>query len=123
MISRKALVVFAGALLLAAVFVPAVFAQHRGHINNRNGIRHVLLVSIDGMHALDYINCVSGGYCPNLAELGEHGVNFLDTSTSKPSDSFPGLTAIVSGSSPRAAGAFYDVAYDRVLAPPSTLTG
>ena len=122
MISRKAVTVFASAtMLLAAAFVPAVSAQN--HLNNRNGVRHVVLVSVDGMHVLDYINCVNGGYCPNLAALGQHAINYLDTSTSKPSDSFPGLTAIVSGSSPRAAGAFYDVAYDRVLAPPSTLTG
>lgn len=122
MISRKTVTLFAGAImLLAATFAPAVLAQN--HINNRNGVRHVVLVSIDGMHALDYINCVKGGYCPTLAALGQHAINYLDTSTSKPSDSFPGLTAIVSGSSPRAAGAFYDVAYDRVLAPPSTLTG
>jgi hypothetical protein len=62
-------------------------------------------------------------YCPNLAELGENAVNYVDTSTSKPSDSFPGLTAIISGSSPRTAGAFYDVAYDRVLAPPTITAG
>jgi hypothetical protein len=94
-------------------------------------IKHVLLVSIDGMHAVDYLNCskgvsgVNGGepYCPNLAELGETGVNYRDTSTSRTSDSFPGLTAIISGSSPRTAGAFYDVAYDRVLAPPTITTG
>ncbi len=64
-------------------------------------VHHVLLISIDGMHALDYINCVKGGYCPNLSALAQHGVNYLDASASKPSDSFPGLTAIVSGSSPR----------------------
>jgi hypothetical protein len=95
------------------------------------GIQHVLLISIDGMHALDFINCaegisgVNGGapYCPNLAELSETGVNYLDTSTSKPSDSFPGLMALVSGGSPRTVGAFYDVAYDRSLDPPATTTG
>lgn len=91
-------------------------------------IKHVLLVSIDGMHVVDYLNCskgVNGGkpYCPNLAELGETGVNYLDTSTSKPSDSFPGLTAIVTGGSPRTAGVYYDVAYDRVYAPPAADTG
>ncbi len=94
-------------------------------------IKHVLLVSIDGMHAADYLNCsqgiggVNGGapYCPNLAELGLTGVNYLETSTSKPSDSFPGLTAIVTGASPRTAGVYYDVAYDRVLAPPTITTG
>jgi hypothetical protein len=131
MTSRKAAFAFAGALL-AVAFVPAVFAQRSDRFKGGDqDIRHVLLISIDGMHALDFINCskgisgVNGGapYCPNLAELGENGVNYLDTSTSKPSDSFPGLTALVSGSSPRTAGAFYDVAYDRFLAPPMITTG
>jgi len=89
-----------------------------GHLNRRDGIRRVLLLSIDGMHALDYLNCVNGGYCPNLGALGQTGVNYTRTSTSKPSDSFPGLMAIVTGGTPRLVGAFYDVAFDRVLAPP-----
>ncbi len=97
----------------------------------QKSIQHVLLVSIDGMHAVDYLNCsqgipsVNGGqpYCPNLAKLGQTAINFLDTSTSRPSDSFPGLTTIVSGATPRMHGAFYDVAYDRVLAPPQNTTG
>ena len=93
------------------------------HINERNRIRRVLLLSIDGMHALDYENCASGGYCPNLFELGKRGVNYTRTSTSKPSDSFPGLMALVTGGTPRTVGAFYDVAYDRVLAPPVNDTG
>jgi hypothetical protein len=75
------------------------------------------------MHALDYENCVSGGYCPNLAALGKTGVNYTRTTTSRPSDSFPGLMALVTGGSPRSVGAFYDVAYDRILAPPSKTTG
>ncbi len=93
--------------------------------NGGSNIKHVLLISIDGMHALDFINCVSGSTptCPNLASLKTVGANYLEASTSKPSDSFPGLTAIVSGGSPRTEGAFYDVAYDRVLAPPLNTTG
>jgi len=86
-------------------------------------IRHVLLISIDGMHALDYENCVAGGYCPTLAELGRQGVHYTRTSTSRPSDSFPGLMALVTGGTPKTVGAFYDVAYDRVLAPPLNATG
>ncbi|MBV9762390.1 MAG: alkaline phosphatase family protein [Acidobacteriaceae bacterium] len=94
-------------------------------------VQHVLLISIDGMHAVDFLNCskgltgINGGspYCPALAELGESGVNYQNASTSKPSDSFPGLTAIVSGGSPRTFGVYYDVAYDRVLAPPQVTTG
>jgi hypothetical protein len=83
----------------------------------------VLLISIDGMHALDFQNCVAAHTCPNLAALGATAVNYTRTSTSKPSDSFPGLMAIVTGGSPKLVGAYYDVAYDRVLAPPAADTG
>jgi hypothetical protein len=83
----------------------------------------VLLISIDGMHALDYENCVNGGFCQTLADLGKKGVNYTRTSTSRPSDSFPGLMALVTGGTPKSVGAFYDVAYDRVLAPPLMTTG
>jgi predicted AlkP superfamily pyrophosphatase or phosphodiesterase len=117
--------------LVGATFPAPAGAQDWGHDKFDGRIKHVLLVSIDGMHAVDYLNCsrglsgVNGGkpYCPHLAELGENATNYLDTSTSRPSDSFPGLTAIISGSSPRTAGAFYDVAHDRVLAPPTITTG
>jgi Type I phosphodiesterase / nucleotide pyrophosphatase len=111
------------AFSLAALAVRQVHADDSAHINDRNGIRHVLLISIDGMHALDYENCVNGGFCPNMAALGKHGVNYTRTSTSKPSDSFPGLMALVTGATPKTVGAFYDVAYDRVLAPPKIDTG
>jgi hypothetical protein len=108
--------------LTAALFQAAV-AQ--------TSVSHVLLVSIDGMHVVDYLNCsegvagVNGGqpYCPVLAKLGTTAVNYLDTSTSRPSDSFPGLMALMTGGTPRVVGAFYDDAYDRVLAPPTIATG
>jgi hypothetical protein len=75
------------------------------------------------MHAVDFLNCSTGGYCPNLAALAVTGLNYLNTSTSKPSDSFPGLMALMTGGSPRTYGAFYDVAYDRSLDPPALTTG
>jgi hypothetical protein len=86
-------------------------------------IRYVLLISIDGMHAVDYENCAASGTCPHLAGLGRRGVTYTRTTTSRPSDSFPGLMSLVTGGSPKTVGAFYDVAYDRVLAPPKTKTG
>jgi hypothetical protein len=118
------------ALCVSALF----FAQTlpaRPHDDDRHDVHHVLLISIDGMHAVDFLNCSKGvatinsgdPYCPNLAELAENGVNYTRTSTSKPSDSFPGLMSIVTGGTPKTVGAFYDVAYDRVLAPPKTTTG
>src|SRR5580704_3850732 len=119
-----------GAGLLAASAGSQVHADPQGGYN-KGSIQHVLLISIDGMHALDFINCAQGisgfnggaPYCPNLAELAETGVNYLTAATSEPSDSFPGLMALVSGGSPRTVGAFYDVAYDRSLDPPATTTG
>jgi hypothetical protein len=116
-------------LLAASTGLPA-HADADEDVDSR-GIKHVLLISIDGMHALDFINCSQGisgfnggaPYCPNLAELAETGVNYPEAAASKPSDSFPGLMALVSGGSPRTVGAFYDVAYDRVLAPPAKTTG
>jgi hypothetical protein len=103
----------------------------QSNILGPHGIRHVLLISIDGMHAVDYLNCSKGisgvnngaPYCPNLAALGTTGLNYRNTSTSKPSDSFPGLMSIVSGGSAATMGVFYDVAYDRSLAPPAKTTG
>jgi hypothetical protein len=117
---------FAAALALA--LVPAPVSAGPGpdqdrHDHDRDRDRHVLLISIDGMHAVDYENCVAAQTCPNLAALGRHGVNYTRTTTSRPSDSFPGLMALVTGGTPRTVGAFYDVAYDRVLAPPKTATG
>src|SRR5215467_5842780 len=107
-------------LVLVGATVPAPLrAQNLGQGN----IKHVLLISIDGMHAVDYENCVASNTCPTLAALGRTGLNYTRTTTSRPSDSFPGLMAIVTGGSTRTVGAFYDVAYDRVLAPPLHTTG
>jgi hypothetical protein len=107
------------AWLAGALLGGSAWGQDRESFPGKKNIQHVLLISVDGMHAVDFLNCskglagVNGGqpYCPNLAELGETGVNYLDTSTSKPSDSFPGLTTIVSDGSARTEGIFYDVAY------------
>jgi hypothetical protein len=98
---------------------------------NRSQIHHVLLISIDGMHAVDFLNCSTGiagvndgkPYCPSLAALGLTGVHYVAASTSKPSDSFPGLMTLMTGATPRTMGVYYDVAYDRTLSPPSVTTG
>src|SRR5215469_13773564 len=88
-----------------------------------NNIKRVLLISVDGMHAVDFLNCSNGGYCPNIVQLGKTGVNYVAAGTSKPSDSFPGLTAIITGGSPALTGVYYDVAYSRNLDAPAKTTG
>lgn len=120
-----------GWLLLLATALTFSLAAQAEDGDHGGKIKHVLLISIDGMHALDFQNCVQGvegvnngaSYCPTLAALANHGVSYSNASTSRPSDSFPGLMSIVTGGSPKTVGAYYDVAYDRVLAPPVNTTG
>jgi hypothetical protein len=109
--------------LAALTSLPSsVFAQGADwDHSNRSEVRHVLLISVDGMHAVDFNN--GSPFCPNLAALGQIGVNYVAASTSKPSDSFPGLTALVSGGTPKSTGIYYDVAYDRSLDAPAKTTG
>jgi Type I phosphodiesterase / nucleotide pyrophosphatase len=120
---------FVSLSLMVALLAGITFAQdnerHHGHI------KRVLLISIDGMHAVDFANCANGistanngdPYCPELAALSRNGVNYVAATTSKPSDSFPGLTAIVTGGSPALTGVYYDVAYSRNYDAPAKTTG
>lgn len=131
MTTRNYLLALGAILYLSVTLVPAAHAQAQTQLDDHDTIGHVLLLTVDGMHVVDYLNCsqgvtgVNGGetYCPNLAKLDTTAVNYLDTSTSRPSDSFPGLMALMTGGTPRVVGAFYDDAYDRVLAPPTVATG
>src|ERR1700683_2764914 len=94
-------------------------------------IKHVLLLSIDGMHAVDFYNCSNGiagvndgnPFCPNMTALSQSGINYVNTESSKPSDSFPGMAALASGGTPKTTGLYYDVAYDRSLDAPAVTTG
>jgi predicted AlkP superfamily pyrophosphatase or phosphodiesterase len=83
------------------------------------GAQHVLLVSIDGLHQQDLANCVAAKTCPNIAALANNGVTYTNAFTPGLSDSFPGLAALLTGGSPKSAGLFYDVSYDRTLYAPS----
>ena len=78
-------------------------------------VKHVLLISVDGMHALDVANYVKSNPGSALKELSEHGATFSNARTPANSDSFPGLLALVTGGSPRTHGLFYDYSYDRTI--------
>jgi len=119
--------------VVATAAMLATLSTHVAHAESLLGpgtVDRVLIISIDGMHAIDFANCskgvspIDGGtpYCPHLASLAQRGVAYQQATTSRPSDSFPGLTAIVTGGSPRSTGAFYDVSYDRSLSPPAKTT-
>src|ERR1700722_11644413 len=119
------------ALLSMAMVCSAVSAIAQDNDWHQGRIKHVLLISVDGMHAVDFANCANGistvnngqPYCPALAALGKTGINYVAASTSKPSDSFPGLEAIITGGSPALTGVYYDVAYSRNYNAPAKTTG
>jgi hypothetical protein len=124
------LVLAAAALALTLASSTYGIAADKNTVGSGN-IKHVLLLSIDGMHAVDFYNCshgiagTNGGnpYCPNMAALGQTAINYVNAESSKPSDSFPGMAALASGGTPKTTGLYYDVAYDRSLDAPATTTG
>jgi hypothetical protein len=78
---------------------------------------HVLLISVDGMHAIDLANWVQNHPSSNFAKLANTGIVYPNTFTTAPSDSYPGMIAQVTGASPKTAGLFYDDSYDRTAYP------
>src|SRR5713101_3563705 len=85
-------------------------------------IRHVLLISVDGLHALDVARYVQAHPGSALAELASHGTTYTNARPPANSDSFPGLLALVTGGSPITSGLFYDVSYDRTIFDPTNTT-
>jgi predicted AlkP superfamily pyrophosphatase or phosphodiesterase len=79
-------------------------------------IQHVLLISVDGLHASDLSRYVSGHPQSAMAKLASHGLTYSKAMTSFPSDSFPGLLSLVTGGSPRTTGIWYDAAFGHDLA-------
>jgi hypothetical protein len=82
--------------------------------------RRVLLLSVDGLHSLDLANYVASHPNSTLARLARNGVTYTSASTSKPSDSYPGILSMATGGSPVSTGVYYDDSYDRLLAAPGS---
>ena len=98
-------------LSTSAVSANPVHEKHSEELKGK--IKHVLMVSVDGLHALDVANYISTNPESALAELSEHAITYSKAKTPANSDSFPGLLALVTGGSPNSHGLFYDVSYNR----------
>ena len=83
-------------------------------------MKHVLLLSVDGLHNIDLENFTKANPNSAMAALASHGVRFSAASSAKPSDSFPGLLALITGGSPKSTGIYYDDSYDRALSAPGS---
>jgi predicted AlkP superfamily pyrophosphatase or phosphodiesterase len=88
--------------------------------DHRAAVRHVVLVSVDGLHEVDLARFVDAHPGSTLAKLADKGVEYSDAHTPTPSDSFPGLAALITGGTPKTTGLYYDDSYDRTLYAPGS---
>ena len=113
----------AAALSVAAVLGgTAVASAATGQPAHSGGapIRHVLLISVDGLHQQDlawYVHAYPGSV---LAALDRRGLEYSNAETPFPSDSAPSMTAQVTGGDPRTTGIYYDDTFNRDLFPAGT---
>ncbi|WP_051709946.1 alkaline phosphatase family protein [Andreprevotia chitinilytica] len=77
----------------------------------------VLLISVDGMHQQDLARFVADHPTSTMAALSRSGITYNGANTPTPSDSFPGLLALIAGGTPASTGVYYDDSYDRNLSP------
>jgi hypothetical protein len=110
------------AMILKKIALGLLAGVALGATANAADIDHVLLISVDGLHALDVARYVEAHPNSALAELSSHGITYSNARTPANSDSFPGLLALVTGGSPVSHGLFYDVSYDRTLYDPTNVT-
>src|SRR4029079_3131202 len=85
---------------------------------------HVLLISVGGMHALDMANFIAAHPTSTLASLAHTGTFYPNAFAPVPTDSFPGVLALVTGGTPKSTGVFYDDSFERsYFAPGSNCSG
>lgn len=77
-----------------------------------NQTKHVLLISVDGLHQSDLQWYVKNHPGSTLATMVNGGLEFTNAHTPVPSDSDPGGTALMTGGDPRSTGVYYDVSYN-----------
>jgi hypothetical protein len=104
-------------LTLAAFGAAGLLAQPSAAKPDGGGYEHVLLISVDGMHAVDLANWIKSHPNGSFAKLAHTGVIYPNALTTAPSDSFPGMIAQVTGATSKTAGLFYDDSYDRTVFP------
>jgi hypothetical protein len=122
----RALMATAGAAaLLGGVAAPAAAAANHGGGQtalwlHRSQIKHVLLLSVDGMHQQDLVWYVQRYPHSTLADLVRRGTEYSNAVSTIPSDSFPATAGLMTGGSPGVTGFYYDDTYNYDVFPPGT---
>ena len=108
----------AACLVAAAIAVPVATSSASPAAGSP--IKHVLLISVDGLHQSDLEWYVANHPGSELAKLASGGAQYTAAHTPVPSDSDPGMTAQMTGGNPRTTGVYYDVEYNHAVFPPGT---
>ena len=114
------LAVAGGLTALLGGVLAAAPSQADSHGSSHAPAKHVLLISVDGLHQSDLAWYVKQHPDSALAKLVKGGVDYSAASTPVPSDSFPGMTAQVTGGDPGTTGVYYDDTYNHGLLPAGT---
>ncbi|MGW1910343.1 alkaline phosphatase family protein [Streptomyces sp. NPDC002076] len=104
-----------GALTAAAAPGSALASAHP-----HPAARHVLLLSVDGLHQSDLAWYIARHPHSALARLTAGGVQYTHAATTNPSDSFPGMVGQLTGGDPGTTGVYYDDTYSSALLPAGT---
>ncbi len=92
-----------------------------GNIHAAQGdFSRALLISVDGMRAIDMALYTKNNPNSALAALARRGVNYTNARQPLMADSTPGLLSFATGGTPAVSGLFYSPFYDRALSPPGS---
>jgi Type I phosphodiesterase / nucleotide pyrophosphatase len=106
--------------LLSSVALSAGLSVAQAAQLQLSPVKHVLLISVDGLHQQDLALYVRAHPKSAMANLAAQGLTYTGARSGLPSDSFPGLLALITGGTPRSTGVYYDDSYDRLLAAPGS---
>ncbi len=105
----------------ALASAPASASSPGSGIGGHQGeARHVLLISVDGLHQQDLAWYVRTHPDSVLAGLMQHGLEYSRALTPFPSDSFPGMVGQVTGGDPGVTGVYYDDTWNHAVFPAGT---
>ena len=121
-IRRTAAVVASAVTVLgtAAVASATDLPGHSGSGGQPNRVRHVLLISVDGLHQQDLTWYVKNHPLSTLASLDRRGLEYRNAETPFPSDSVPGMVGQVTGGDPGVTGIYYDDTWNHDVFPAGT---
>ena len=118
--SRTKLATVGASAIALAIATPLAVSSSSANTAGHAQIKHVLLISVDGMHQSDLDWYVANHPTSELARLATGGAEYTHAQTSDPSDSDPGGTALMTGADPKLTGIYYDDEYSHGVFPPGT---